>query len=347
MNYSLPNILSFLRVLIAPLVYQMIQSDDSSMIFYALIIFSIGAITDYLDGFIARRWGNQTTFGSFLDPIADKVLTNAALLGLMSIHIIEPWIITIIIGRDIFITLLRIYADRIEKPIVTSFTAKVKTAIQLSCTMIILLILSFSAGNKYVWTHLYIVDIVMYIIGILTVYTSIEYCYQNKTLLFLLIKEPLIPGIKTLIATCFGIGFSPFAPGTIASTMSILITILPITHYQLQIITIVCFIVAIPSIRHMERIYGDDASLIVIDEVIGMWIILSFDFVSYTPVMLLVALILFRFFDIFKPFPIHLINKRKGAFWVLADDIVAAFATIIILYGYSILQIGSKLLFMR
>ena len=119
------------------------------------------------------------------------------------------------------------------------------------------------------------------------------------------------------------------------------------SHYQLQIITIIFFILAIPSIRHMETIHGDDASLIVIDEVIGMWIILSFDFVSYSPLMLLVALILFRFFDIFKPFPIHLINKRKGAFWVLADDIVAAFATIIILYGYSILQIGSKLLFMR
>lgn len=105
MTYSLPNILSFLRVLIAPFVYQMIRSGDHSLIVYALIIYSIGAITDYLDGLIARKWGNTSSFGSFLDPIADKVLTNAALLGLMAIGVIAPWIIIIIIGRDIFITL--------------------------------------------------------------------------------------------------------------------------------------------------------------------------------------------------------------------------------------------------
>ncbi|MGA1277716.1 MAG: CDP-diacylglycerol--glycerol-3-phosphate 3-phosphatidyltransferase [Candidatus Kapaibacteriota bacterium] len=347
MNYSLPNILSFLRVLIAPMVYQMIRSEDSSYLMYALIIFSIGAITDYLDGWIARRWGNTSNFGSFLDPIADKVLTNAALLGLMAIHVIAPWIIFIIIGRDVFITLLRIYADRISMPIVTSFPAKVKTALQLTCTIILLLSLSFSESKNYLVNNSFLIDYTMYAIVFLTVYTSIEYCFQNKLLLKSLLKEPVIPGLKTMIATCFGIGYSPFAPGTIASVMSILITILPITHQQLQILTLLTIVVSIPSITYIESLHGSDASVIVIDEVIGMWIILSVEFVSFTPGMLLLSLSLFRMFDIFKPFPMNLINRQKGAFWVLADDIVAAIATIIFLYGYVLIQIGSNLLLMR
>lgn len=347
MTYSLPNILSFLRVLIAPLVYHMIRSGDHSLIVYAFVIYSIGAITDYLDGLIARKWGNTSTFGSFLDPIADKVLTNAALLGLMAIQIIDPWIIIIIIGRDIFITLLRIYADRNEMPIITSFTAKIKTAIQLTCSIIILLLLSFESGNALIHSFSYVVDSTMYVIAFLTVYTSVEYCFHNKQLLSHLLSEPLIPGIKTLIATSFGIGYSPFAPGTIASVMSILITILPISHFQIQIITIIVLLLAIPSIQYVESIHGDDSSVIVIDEVIGMWIILSVDFVSFTPGMIILALFLFRLFDIFKPFPINLINHKRGAFWVLADDIVAAIFTILFLYGFMIMQIGSNLLLMR
>lgn len=347
MTYSLPNILSFLRVLIAPFVYQMIRSGDHSLIIYALIIYSIGAITDYLDGLIARKWGNTSSFGSFLDPIADKILTNAALLGLMAIGVIAPWIIIIIIGRDIFITLLRIYADRNGMPIITSTSAKIKTAIQLSCSILILLILSLESGTQLIDSFGFVVDITMYVIAFLTLYTSVEYCFQNKQLLNHLLLEPRIPGLKSMIATCFGIGYSPFAPGTIASVMSILVTILPISHVQLQIATVIAIILAIPSIQYVESLHGDDSSVIVIDEVIGMWIILSMDFVVYTPAILVLALILFRLFDIFKPFPINIINRKKGAFWVLADDIVAALLTIIFLYGFMIIQIGSNLLLMR
>lgn len=347
MNYTLPNILSFLRVLIAPIVYQMILSGEIALIRYALIIYSLGAITDYLDGYIARRWGNTSSFGSFLDPIADKILTNAALLGIMAIHVIEPWIVFIIISRDIFITLLRIYADRIGEPIITSFTAKVKTAIQLTFTIIILLILSFDNGYSQLFLYRNYVDIFMYVIALLTLYTSVEYCFQNASLLKRLVNEPVIPGLKVMIATCFGIGYSPVAPGTIASVMSILVTILPITHEHLQLLTLLAIIISIPAIKFVEQTHGNDASVIVIDEVIGMWIILSFPFVSFTPTSLLFALALFRLFDIAKPFPIDMINRKKGPFWVLADDMLAALFTVIVLYAILLFKIGSNLLLMR
>jgi phosphatidylglycerophosphatase A len=232
-------------------------------------------------------------------------------------------------------------------PIITSTSAKIKTAIQLSCSILILLILSLESGTQLIDSFGFVVDIAMYVIAFLTLYTSVEYCFQNKQLLNHLLLEPRIPGLKSMIATCFGIGYSPFAPGTIASVMSILVTILPISHVQLQIATVIAIILAIPSIQYVESLHGDDSSVIVIDEVIGMWIILSMDFVVYTPAILVLALILFRLFDIFKPFPINIINRKKGAFWVLADDIVAALLTIIFLYGFMIIQIGSNLLLMR
>lgn len=212
MNYSLPNLLSLLRVFIAPIVYQMIISSDTTLIFYALIIFSVGAITDYLDGFLARKWGDTTSFGSFLDPIADKILTNSALLALMSIHIIDAWMIAIIIARDVLMTLLRVYADRVDRPIKTSISAKIKTAIQLVFTIGILLLLSFDGKGEYVSKWDSIIDIIVWSIVTLTVFTSFEYIVQNRELIRLLIKEPLLPGTHTMIATFSASGIVLWLP---------------------------------------------------------------------------------------------------------------------------------------
>ena len=174
MNYSLPNLLSLLRVFIAPIVYQMIISSDTTFILYALFIFSVGAITDYLDGFLARKWGDTSSFGSFLDPIADKILTNSALLALMSIHIIDVWMIAIIIARDVLMTLLRVYADRVDRPIKTSITAKIKTAIQLIFTIGILFLLSFDSYGEYLSKWDSIIDI--------TIWSIVVYCLFVKAL---------------------------------------------------------------------------------------------------------------------------------------------------------------------
>jgi CDP-diacylglycerol--glycerol-3-phosphate 3-phosphatidyltransferase len=347
MNYSLPNLLSLLRVFIAPIVYQMIISSDATLIFYALIIFSIGAITDYLDGFLARKWGDTSSFGSFLDPIADKILTNSALLALMSIHIIDAWMIAIIIARDVLMTLLRVYADRVDRPIKTSITAKIKTALQLVFTIGILFILSFDANREYLSKLDSIIDITVWSIVILTVFTSFEYIVQNRELIRLLLKEPLLPGTHTMIATFFGIGYSPLAPGTVASFSAVLILLFPITHFQLFILSSIIFLISFASIRFIESKYGNDASIIVIDEVIGMWFILSMPVISHTPMSVLLSLVIFRVFDIAKPFPINVINRRKGPFWVLADDILAAIFTIFTMFSLSLFQIGSNLLFMR
>ena len=347
MNYSLPNILSLLRVLIAPFIYQLIITNDSKYIQFALIVFSLGAITDYLDGYIARKWGNTSTFGSFLDPIADKILTNAALLAFMSLHLMDLWMIGIIIARDVFMTLLRVYADRVQMPIITSFLAKVKTTIQLIFTIIVLLSLSFNLQIHFLSVFDLFISSTSYIIIILSLLTTVEYVLQNKSLILKILKEPLLPSLHTLITTCFGIGYSPLAPGTFASLSALLILLFPITHGGIFIASVIGFIAAIPSITHIEKNHGNDASMIVIDEVVGMWLVLSYPHIPHTPIFIFASFLIFRFFDIVKPFPINLVNKKIGAIWVMADDIVAAIMTIIVVSFASLAIIGSNLLFMR
>jgi CDP-diacylglycerol--glycerol-3-phosphate 3-phosphatidyltransferase len=347
MNYSIPNILSLFRVFIAPVVYHMIISGDSLLRLYALILFSFGAITDYLDGFIARKWGNTSSFGTFLDPIADKILTNAALLALMNEHIIDVWIILVIIGRDVFMTLFRVYADRVGQPIRTSFTAKAKTAIQLVFTIGMLLLLAFDSERGLYYQLITYINWTIWSIAIITVFTSFEYLIQNRKLLQSLSQEPLLPGIHTMIATFFGVGYSPLAPGTVATLFATLILLIPFNHFHLFILTCITLLVSIASIRYVEKQSGNDAALIVIDEVIGMWLILSFPLIPHTPISILTAILLFRIFDVFKPFPINLVNKQKGAFWVLSDDILAALFTILLMFALTMFQIGSNLLLMR
>jgi phosphatidylglycerophosphatase A len=78
-----------------------------------------------------------------------------------------------------------------------------------------------------------------------------------------------------------------------------------------------------------------------------MWLILSIPVISHSPMSILLSIVIFRVFDILKPFPINLINRLKGPIWVLTDDILAAIFTIFTMFSLSLLQIGSNLLFMR
>jgi len=130
-----------------------------------------------------------------------------------------------------------------------------------------------------------------------------------------------------LLTTFFFIGKVKFAPGTVASIipLSVLFIPMPTRLYIIAITVIVLVIVSLPSIRRMESIYGNDSQIIVIDEIIGMLLLLFSPFIVYGPVWAILAFAFFRLFDIFKPYPIHLANNKKGSFWVIFDDVLAAF----------------------
>jgi CDP-diacylglycerol--glycerol-3-phosphate 3-phosphatidyltransferase len=112
-----PNLLTLLRIFFVPLLVAALLGEDFSAPWmgqfrfsrdtFALLIFLTAAATDLLDGYLARRWGQITTVGTLLDPIADKLLISAALISLVDIHRVPAWMVILIIGREFAVSGLR------------------------------------------------------------------------------------------------------------------------------------------------------------------------------------------------------------------------------------------------
>ncbi|MDL1892210.1 CDP-diacylglycerol--glycerol-3-phosphate 3-phosphatidyltransferase [Sphingobacteriales bacterium CHB3] len=135
-----PNQLTLLRVLLTPVFALFILSDSSIYKQLSLVVFIIAALTDWYDGWIARKFGHISRWGKFLDPLADKVLTSAAFLVYAYLGLIDAWMAWIVIVRDFLITGLRSYAEFKDQPIVTSKTAQAKTFGQFVVIYYILLL---------------------------------------------------------------------------------------------------------------------------------------------------------------------------------------------------------------
>ncbi len=124
------------------------------------------------------------------------------------------------------------------------------------------------------------------------------------------------------IATALGTGYFPKAPGTAGSLFAILILYLfTISETTLIFLIILFTVLGIWTATVIENKKGSDPSIVVIDEVVGQWI--SLLYIPFTTIPVLLAFILFRFFDIYKPFPIDQSQKLKGGYGIMVDDIIA------------------------
>ena len=117
--YNIPNLLACIRLLLAPIMFLFLVNQDASFFegidkswlnYFAAFIFVLASATDFFDGYIARTFDQITVLGSILDPLADKMLTLAAFLGLMLLGEASPWAIFLILTRELFITGLRVSA---------------------------------------------------------------------------------------------------------------------------------------------------------------------------------------------------------------------------------------------
>ncbi len=129
--YNIPNILTFSRILIIPVIFFLLFFKEEIYGIYAAIFFLAAILTDFIDGYIARKKKLVTNLGIFLDPIADKLLVITILIMLIPLNRIPAWLVAIIIFREIFIMGLRAIAS--EKGIVISAgkEGKWKTALQM------------------------------------------------------------------------------------------------------------------------------------------------------------------------------------------------------------------------
>jgi len=172
-NWNLPNIITVVRILLAPLFFWMLLVDngaDGALRWWAALLFIVAIATDGVDGAIARKYNLVTDLGKLLDPIADKILTGAALIGL-SILLELPWWVTIVIlVREIGITVFR-FAMLRDRVIPASRGGKLKTIAQSVAISLALLPLWLVLGDWINWVN----TIAMTLALLLTVYTGIEY----------------------------------------------------------------------------------------------------------------------------------------------------------------------------
>jgi CDP-diacylglycerol---glycerol-3-phosphate 3-phosphatidyltransferase len=124
---TLPNQLTLLRVLLTPLFVVLLLGGTTSTRVISLVVFVIAALTDWYDGWAARKLGVISRWGKFLDPLADKILSSAALLAYSWLGLVDAWMVWIVIFRDFLITGLRIWAEVRDQPVVTSRGAQAKT----------------------------------------------------------------------------------------------------------------------------------------------------------------------------------------------------------------------------
>src|SRR5437764_6904665 len=135
---NLPNLLTLLRILLVPVLVVALTEATPHGSLVAAVVFAVAAITDGLDGYFARSRRSVTTFGKVMDPIADKLLIAAALITLVSLHRVAPWVAMVIIAREFAVSGLRVAAGQQGVVIPASPLGKVKTVVQVAAIMAVI-----------------------------------------------------------------------------------------------------------------------------------------------------------------------------------------------------------------
>lgn len=179
---NLPNKLSMFRVFLVPVLVVLFylgsrNLQQPNLIDYFLVfVFIIASLTDFLDGYIARKYHMVTVFGKFIDPLADKLIVMAALLVLNASGVVEVWITVLILSREFIVTGIRLIAVGEGKVIAASKLGKYKTA---STMIALVLLLAIPYATILGEIGMY----VLYLGVVLTVVSGIDYFIKNKTIL--------------------------------------------------------------------------------------------------------------------------------------------------------------------
>lgn len=172
---SLPNILTYGRIVAVPLVVFCVVNGRDNWRWIALALFVVASITDYLDGYLARIWQQQSSLGRMLDPIADKLLVAACLIALVferTIGGVAIWAAVIILSREILVSGLREYLAELRVSVPVTRLAKWKTATQM---VAIAFLLAGPAGDVYFPYTTTIGLVLLWIAAIVTLYTGYDY----------------------------------------------------------------------------------------------------------------------------------------------------------------------------
>lgn len=168
---SIPNLLAVTRLILTPItMWLILQSPDhTGYTIAAAIVFSVAALTDFADGYLARRWRITTTLGAFLDTVADKVLITGALIALVQIGTTDAWVVFIIIGREIAVMGLRSVAALDQGTVPPSMWGKWKATVQFVAIVIAIADPDLGIGSVSV------ADVALWIAVVVTVISAGDY----------------------------------------------------------------------------------------------------------------------------------------------------------------------------
>ena len=167
---NLPNVVTLIRITLVPLFVYLYLINPGEMNLSAAFVFLLAAVTDGLDGYLARRRREITRFGQLIDPIADKLLISAALLALVEAGLVSTWLALIILGREFAVSGLRILAAAEGKVIAASLWGKVKTVTQISAVM------AFYLGISWA-------PVVMWLAVVVTIISGVRYFQKAQDVL--------------------------------------------------------------------------------------------------------------------------------------------------------------------
>ena len=193
---NLPNKLTLLRMILVPIfiVFMALPTEWIWPVYVAFAIFVIAAVTDQLDGHIARKYNLITKFGKIMDPLADKLLVAAGLIMLTGLGVIPSWVVAVIIVRDFFVNGLRMFGADKEKDLAAGISGKIKTAFTLIAIPLAILGLAlnvkysafgaFFEGAMYMSIFELFVNILMTVsiaaVLLATVWSFVDYLFRFK-----------------------------------------------------------------------------------------------------------------------------------------------------------------------
>ncbi len=198
---NLPNKLTLCRVILVPvmIIIALIPALNDNYVgstslsisnLINLIIFIVASLTDFLDGYLARKNNQVTTFGKFADPLADKMLVVSTLVLLMSDYlthsqtsdyraVVEAWVVCVIVIRELMVSGIRLVAVEHGKVIAAGKSGKLKTAF----TMLAIICCFLSGAIEQEW-YVLSCRVLLYISAILTIYSGAEYLINNRKIVF-------------------------------------------------------------------------------------------------------------------------------------------------------------------
>jgi CDP-diacylglycerol--glycerol-3-phosphate 3-phosphatidyltransferase len=359
---TISNGMTILRGIASIAFVPMVMEDHQLTRVFALLIFTLAAITDYYDGRLARLRGEKTDFGVIADPIADKFLTSVGLIAVSAIQpdIVPWWMTIVIIVREIGITAFRFVLMARGKILAADAWGKWKTGLQMTVIPFGLVFGSiFSDKIGRTWQAAFqptLYGQIVYGLGYglaivttaLTIWSGLLYLRgeiidkPDEAKSPSRAPAPARPSrAATLIASGMGAGRSPFAPGTAGSLAALpLAWLAAVDPYSGAVLAVILFCVGIPAATSVSRSLGKtDPGLVVIDEVIGMIIAaLGAKHCALAAAFglgptLLAAFLLFRFFDILKPPPCRALEKLPAGWGIVMDDVAAGIYARIALFG--------------